>query len=333
MVTVGTLDLSWMDPFDADEPFQELYRSAIDASQTESDSLGKLFRYFILYQSALSSVRSDPNKDFVECGCWNGHSTYMLATILRENGFAGQFHVFDSFEGLSEFTEEDACEYYQTDDQKAFIRKVFASNEQKVRDLLSPFDFVRFYPGWIPTRFVEIEDREFSFISVDVDLYEPTFLALDHLFPRLIDGGMVYLDDYGSRPFPGARKAVDRYLADWPASRLLRMPFTSALIIKAQVTCANEAERRLVCLQTRVAASEASTRDTAVAARDSAAAELATVKAERDQALAARDAARVETANKNDSLCRIQDSIVWKVASPLWRLETRIERKARRAVK
>jgi hypothetical protein len=74
-------------------------------------------------------------------------------------------------------------------------------------------------------------------------------------------------------------------------------------------------------------------RDVAVAERASATAEFAALKEERDQALAARDAAMAETANKNDSLCRIQDSIAWKIASPLWRLETRSERKARREVK
>jgi SAM-dependent methyltransferase len=74
-------------------------------------------------------------------------------------------------------------------------------------------------------------------------------------------------------------------------------------------------------------------RDAAVADRDSAAAEFAAVKEERDQALEARDAAITEHANKNDALCRIQDSIAWRIASPLWRLETRGERNRRRSLK
>jgi Methyltransferase FkbM domain len=64
-------------------------------------------------------------------------------------------------------------------------------------------------------------------------------------------------------------------------------------------------------------------RDTALVERDSAAAELADVKAETDRALAARDAAMAETDNKNDALRRIQETIAWRLASPLWRLETR----------
>lgn len=232
-MTIASLDLSRMDPFDSDEPYQVHYRDAINAAQNgEFDSLQKQLRFFMLYQSALAAVKTAPYFDFVECGCFYGHSTYMLAKLLEQNSFTGQFHVFDSFEGLSEFSSEDACEYYETDDQKSQIRQHFASNEDRVRALLAPFKFVIFHPGWIPTKFSEIADRRFSFISVDVDLYEPTSQSLRHLFPRLMSGGTVYLDDYGYRTFPGARIAVDEYLSDFPKSRLLRMPFGSALIIK-----------------------------------------------------------------------------------------------------
>ena len=55
--------------------------------------------------------------------------------------------------------------------------------------------------------------------------------------------------------------------------------------------------------------------------------------AARDAALVERDVAMAETANKNEALCRIQDSIAWSIASPIWRLETRSERKARRSLK
>lgn len=227
------IDLSKIDPFDSTEPFQVLYREAINAAQNgKFDSLQKQFRFFMLYQAALAAVQQAPYLDVVECGCFRGHSTYMLAKLLEQNGFTGQFHVFDSFEGLSEFTDSDACQYYQTPEQKAKIRKHFASNEEEVRSLLAPFKFVRFHPGWIPTKFHEIESREFSFLSVDVDLYEPTFQSLKHLFPRLMPSGSVYLDDYGYKTFPGARIAVDEFLAAFPASRLLRMSFGSALIIK-----------------------------------------------------------------------------------------------------
>ena len=85
----------------------------------------------------------------------------------------------------------------------------------------------------------------------------------------------------------------------------------------------NQTERNAATAQRDAATAE---RDQALAARDVA-------TAERDQALTARDVAIAENANKNEALCLIRSSIVWKIASPLWRLETRSERKARSASK
>ena len=48
-----------------------------------------------------------------------------------------------------------------------------------------------------------------SLLNIDVDLYEPTRSCLEGLFPRLVRGGIVILDDYGV--FPGANKAIDDY--------------------------------------------------------------------------------------------------------------------------
>lgn len=46
--------------------------------------------------------------EFAECGCWKGHSAYIISTILARHGFSKSFHIFDSFEGgLSDKTSED----------------------------------------------------------------------------------------------------------------------------------------------------------------------------------------------------------------------------------
>jgi O-methyltransferase len=46
----------------------------------------------------------------------------------------------------------------------------------------------------------------------DGDWYDSTLTCLTHLFPLVVDRGMVVLDDYGS--FDGCNRAVHRYLAD-----------------------------------------------------------------------------------------------------------------------
>ena len=48
-----------------------------------------------------------------------------------------------------------------------------------------------------------------SFLNLDVDLYEPSKVILENLWPRLSKGGVLMLDDYGK--FPGETLATDEY--------------------------------------------------------------------------------------------------------------------------
>ncbi|MBK5245369.1 MAG: dTDP-6-deoxy-L-hexose 3-O-methyltransferase, partial [Eubacteriaceae bacterium] len=48
-----------------------------------------------------------------------------------------------------------------------------------------------------------------SLLNLDTDIYEPAVTILEHLWPRIVRGGVLILDDYGT--FPGETKAVDDY--------------------------------------------------------------------------------------------------------------------------
>eukprot|EP00823_Brevimastigomonas_motovehiculus_P000122 TRINITY_DN10227_c0_g1_i1.p1 TRINITY_DN10227_c0_g1~~TRINITY_DN10227_c0_g1_i1.p1 ORF type:complete len:347 (+),score=19.78 TRINITY_DN10227_c0_g1_i1:111-1151(+) len=48
-----------------------------------------------------------------------------------------------------------------------------------------------------------------AFLRIDVDMYQPTLESLELLYPLLVKGGVVYVDDYGE--FVQCRTAVDEY--------------------------------------------------------------------------------------------------------------------------
>lgn len=52
--------------------------------------------------------------------------------------------------------------------------------------------------------------QSIAFAHIDVDWYEPVTTCLERIFPRLVPGGIMILDDYDS--WSGCRKAVDRFL-------------------------------------------------------------------------------------------------------------------------
>ena len=48
-----------------------------------------------------------------------------------------------------------------------------------------------------------------SILNLDVDIYEPSVVILEQLWPRIVKGGVLIIDDYGK--FTGETKAVDEF--------------------------------------------------------------------------------------------------------------------------
>ena len=55
-----------------------------------------------------------------------------------------------------------------------------------------------------------------------MDIYEPTAVIIETLYPRILKGGVLILDDY--EVFSGATKAVNDYFKN-KAVKILRFPF------------------------------------------------------------------------------------------------------------
>jgi len=55
-------------------------------------------------------------------------------------------------------------------------------------------------------------DQPVALAHIDVDWYQPVWTSLQRIFPRLVPGGSIILDDY--HDWGGCRKAVDQFLAE-----------------------------------------------------------------------------------------------------------------------
>lgn len=63
----------------------------------------------------------------------------------------------------------------------------------------------------VPAYVEEHQELRISMLNLDVDVFEPSVVVLDYLYPRIVKNGILILDDYGV--FPGETKAVDDYFA------------------------------------------------------------------------------------------------------------------------
>ncbi len=229
------LDRNMLEWFYDESKERELYKQAMAATDMEwSDNFTKQCRHHTLQQLVRRVLAQGIEGDLAECGCWKGTSAYQIAAAMQEAESGSALHIFDSFEGgLSDKKNEDInARIVQSGQQIEQEKQGFASSEKEVQDNLGGFDFVLYYRGWIPERFPEVEEQRFSFVHIDVDLYEPTKQSLEFFFERLHMGGVIVVDDYGYTQFPGAKRAVDEFLVGRDVTLFYESPIGGCFLIK-----------------------------------------------------------------------------------------------------
>ena len=169
----------------------------------------RLMRLFDFYRSTIHL-----DGEIAECGVFRGVSTFMICQfwLTHELDFDGTgYHVFDSFQGLSEIEEEDIEGAEDAEKLNMMFTGNFACSEEDFRRSVEEFPSMAIYPGWIPSRFDEVADRRFRFVHVDVDLARPSYDSFAFFYPRLVPGGVIVCDD-GS--WPGTRRAIERFASE-----------------------------------------------------------------------------------------------------------------------
>mgnify|MGYP000252801691 FL=1 len=183
-------------------------------------------RKFVLWTLA-KSVKGIAG-DTVECGVFSGGGSFLISKVLCE-GSDRVHHVFDSFEGLSEPSENDSpLSSVAPQWTKGDLSVPFDVVKTNLQDCKS----IKFYPGWIPDEFIGVIDKKFVFVHIDVDLYEPTLESLKFFYERLVPGGVLLCDDYGSYWCSGARKAFDEFILTCEEQSVIHLPTQQGFIIK-----------------------------------------------------------------------------------------------------
>jgi O-methyltransferase len=163
--------------------------------------------------------------EWAECGVFKGSTSLIMAEYNRryrllQPGYS--IHLFDSFAGLSAPANADSGTTMTQGD--------YIGTEDEVRRNLSAYDCFVYHRGWIPERFSDVADRNFSFVHIDVDLYGPVRDSLDFFLTRMVDGGIIVLDDYGCADTPGALRATDEMAARYDC-RVVALPYGQAFIL------------------------------------------------------------------------------------------------------
>lgn len=165
-----------------------------------------------------------------ECGVYTGGSSFLICQEGKKFGHLEKHYAFDSFEGLSAPMNKDLP---TAETSYCWDKGDLAVDLDHVRTLLEPCTTAQLIKGWIPDRFEEVGEAQFSFVHVDVDLYEPTRASIEFFYPKLVKGGILLCDDYGSEACPGARLAMDEYCKQHALPPVVDLGTCQGMIVKA----------------------------------------------------------------------------------------------------
>ena len=147
--------------------------------------------------------------DAIEFGAYQGAVSFFLGLCMRDLGLKKKVWMLDSFRGLP---ETDATL------DGPFKRGSMASNLEAVSKLRSQLGLERIVEiraGWFDESLPRIpKQARFCLAHLDADIYSSTRTALDYLLPRLVDGGVLILDDCLFHGASGVIKAADEALGN-----------------------------------------------------------------------------------------------------------------------
>jgi O-methyltransferase len=220
-----------------DPEFMRAYRACSDYTLTSVPLM------YSLYVATQYVARAKIPGDIVECGVWRGGSMMLAAMALRRHGdLSRRLFLYDTYDWSWESpSSRDGVIHGEatpvSSPESDALRCAFAreASETAVKENMVstgyPADQIITVRGMVQQTIPATSPDQIALLRLDTDYFESTYHEMQHLFPRLVSGGVLIIDDYAK--FRGATAAVDQYLAEQGIEVLLhRLDIQGRIAIK-----------------------------------------------------------------------------------------------------
>ena len=184
---------------------------------------------YALFQAVEHIRTSDVDGAIVESGVWRGGNVALCALTLLAGGDSSRdLYLFDTFDWSwpdltqwdTKYGEGTAAERNAVLEQRRNAPEEFLDaqgvSETKVRDFVVatgyPSEKIHTIKGFVQDTIPEHAPEKIALLRLDTDMYESTYHELVHLYPRLVSGGILFVDDYPTER--GCVKAVEQYFSE-----------------------------------------------------------------------------------------------------------------------
>ncbi|MCC3869052.1 TylF/MycF family methyltransferase [Terrisporobacter mayombei] len=165
-------------------------------------------QYLDIRLASLRLIASEINEqkldgEVAELGVYKGKFASEINKLFPNR----KLYLFDTFGGFySDDIDIERSQGYSKTKEGDFSD----TNVELVKDKLPYQEQAVFIKGHFPESIKE-DLPSFCFVSLDTDLYKPTYEGLKIFYPKLVKGGMIIVHDYNSSRLPGVKDAVKEY--------------------------------------------------------------------------------------------------------------------------
>lgn len=219
-------------------------KEAFNAMQVVKNNTMLVYECLVtLYEQVVYCEKNNIEGDFVECGTWKGGAMGLMALANMQNSSRRRnLHLFDAFEEICQPDELLDDPKLISEVKKQTKIKKFSDSLEPMKGIYDqyggagtlvenkklleetihyPASKIHYHKGWfqdtVPVDAAGI--HSIAILRLDGDWYQSTKICLEHLFDRVVPGGVVIIDDYGYNI--GCKNAVDEFLASRGLNPLL----------------------------------------------------------------------------------------------------------------
>ena len=208
--------------FMKDDHFLEAYA----AGEATGSWSGAAVHWRVHVACWLAERASHLEGDLIECGVNRGGIARAIVAYLGDRLKEKQFYLLDTYEGIPESILSE-----QESRHQAVFKKVYTECLREVMNTFSPFPEVVIVKGLVPNTFGMVNSNKFCFVHIDMNNAQSEIAAAEYLWPRLVAGGFMLLDDYGWQINIDQRTAFNQF-AQERGLTVLALPTGQGLLMK-----------------------------------------------------------------------------------------------------
>lgn len=163
-----------------------------------------------------------------EAGVFKGN----FAWIINQKFPECEMFLYDTFEGFDKndlideishsFTEERALESHS-----GFYGSPAETPDQRIETVKSKLKYkekCHIRKGYFPDSADKEKEKHWIFVSLDMDLYQPMKEGLFYFWPKMVEGGVIFVHDYNNKDFAGIKQAVSEVEKEF--GRIYKVPIS-----------------------------------------------------------------------------------------------------------